>query len=143
MAEDFRTTLARQRKANAAVFAGDAEPYIAMWARRGPVSLFGGWGPCRTDRGEMRRVFGWVGSRFGAGTEMTTDFEVEHVGTDVAYTVGYEHGHASIDGGPARPMRIRVTHIYRLEDGEWRLVHRHGDFAPVDESPGVSATAGN
>jgi ketosteroid isomerase-like protein len=32
-------------------------------------------------------------------------------------------------------MRIRVTHIYRLEDGQWRLVHRHGDFAPVDESP--------
>ena len=33
-------------------------------------------------------------------------------------------------------MTIRVTHIYRKEDGEWRLVHRHGDFASIDESAG-------
>ena len=33
-------------------------------------------------------------------------------------------------------MTIRVTHAYRREDGEWRLVHRHGDFLPHDESAG-------
>ena len=41
----------------------------------------------------------------------------------------------SIDGGAPRPIKMRVTHIYRLEDGEWKLVHRHADFAPADESP--------
>ena len=28
-----------------------------------------------------------------------------------------------------------VTHVYRREDGEWKIVHRHGDLAPADESP--------
>jgi hypothetical protein len=37
-------------------------------------------------------------------------------------------------------MRIRVTQIYRLEDGEWRLVHRHGDFAPFDQGPQGAAS---
>jgi ketosteroid isomerase-like protein len=49
--------------------------------------------------------------------------------------VGYERSEVAIDGGAKRPMTIRVTHIYRREDGEWELLHRHADFAPVDESP--------
>ena len=52
------------------------------------------------------------------------------------YTVGYERGAMVVDGGGAQPMSIRVTHIYRRETGDWRLVHRHADFAPIDESAG-------
>jgi ketosteroid isomerase-like protein len=25
------------------------------------------------------------------------------------------------------PLTVRVTHIFRREDGRWRLIHRHGD----------------
>jgi ketosteroid isomerase-like protein len=38
-----------------------------------------------------------------------------------------------VDAGAPRPMTIRVTHIYRRVDGEWRLVHRHADFPPEDQ----------
>lgn len=54
---------------------------------------------------------------------------------DIGYTVGYERGAMTIDGEP-KSVTIRVTHIYRREAGEWKLVHRHGDFAPIDESVG-------
>jgi hypothetical protein len=40
-----------------------------------------------------------------------------------------------LDGAPITRQRLRVTQIYRREDGEWHLVHRHGDFAPADQSP--------
>jgi ketosteroid isomerase-like protein len=49
------------------------------------------------------------------------------VSGDLAYTVGYEHSLVSRDGGPVTPNRLRVTHVYRREDGEWKIVHRHGD----------------
>jgi ketosteroid isomerase-like protein len=29
---------------------------------------------------------------------------------------------------------VRSTHVYRREDGEWKVVHRHGDNAPPDQS---------
>ena len=57
-----------------------------------------------------------------------------HEGADLAYTVGYEISDVVLDGAMTH-QRLRVTQIYRRENGEWRLVHRHGDFAPVDRSP--------
>ena len=57
----------------------------------------------------------------------------------MAYTVGYERFNGSIHGRPAEPITVRVTHVYRRENGEWKIVHRHGDSAPVDQSPPVQA----
>ncbi|MGG7377318.1 YybH family protein, partial [Escherichia coli] len=54
---------------------------------------------------------------------------------DVAYTVALEQGRVAVDGGPERSQTIRVTQIYQRKDGQWRLTHRHADFAPVDQSP--------
>jgi hypothetical protein len=36
---------------------------------------------------------------------------------------------------PVFPYTVRVTYVYRREDGRWKIVHRHGDFLPPDESP--------
>ena len=49
----------------------------------------------------------------------------------MAYIVGYEHSSVSVDGGPVEVIMIRVTHVYRREDGAWKVVHRHGDFLPA------------
>jgi ketosteroid isomerase-like protein len=35
---------------------------------------------------------------------------------------------------PAQPYTLRVTHVYRREHGEWKIVHRHGDHPPIDQS---------
>ena len=51
---------------------------------------------------------------------------------DLAYTVGFERSHVSVDGGPRHDQTLRVTHIYRRIDGEWKLIHRHADFPPPD-----------
>lgn len=63
------------------------------------------------------------------------ELEVAEVSGDMAYTVGYERFTSSVDGGPAEPNTVRVTHAYRRENGEGKIVQRHGDLAPVDQSP--------
>lgn len=131
--EDFRrTTLARVAHAVDATYRTDPTPYLALWADEEPVSLFGALGPCRTGKSDVSAALGRVGARF-SDPSMSIDYEVVEVGGDLAYTVGYEQGEVAIDG-VRRPTRIRVTHIYRLEEEMWRLVHRHGDFAPSEDS---------
>jgi ketosteroid isomerase-like protein len=61
---------------------------------------------------------------------------------DLAYTTGYERFSTSIDGHPATPMALRVTHVYRRENGEWKIVHRHADtLMPDQTAPAEAPTA--
>jgi ketosteroid isomerase-like protein len=132
---DFATTLQRVADALAAMGSGDPEPYAALWDRSGDVTLFGAWGPIEQGHDAVTRTFEWVGSRFSDGA-LTPTNDVVHVAGDLACTVGSEHGVVRVDGGEPRPMTLRVTHVYRRVDGEWRLVHRHADFPPVDQRGG-------
>ncbi len=134
--DDFLAkVLPRQIKAEKELHNGDVEPRLKMWSTKDPVTLFGGWGPCKSGTEEVTRVFRWVASRFSNCSAY--DFEVIAAGVsgDLGYTVGYERCTRCVDGGPASSSILRVTHVYRRENGEWKIVHRHGDFPPADQSP--------
>ena len=45
----------------------------------------------------------------------------------LAYTVAFEHTTASVSGGAPAAYVLRVTTVFRREDGEWKVVHRHAD----------------
>ncbi len=138
--EDFRSKfIPRQVEAEQAIVHGDVEPRLELWSRREPVSLFGAWGPCKYGWDEVSRIFHWVASRFSDPADSRYDFhydvEIADVSGDLAYTVGFERFKASRNGGQPEDVTVRVTHVYRREDGEWKIVHRHGDLAPMDQSP--------
>jgi ketosteroid isomerase-like protein len=135
--EEFQATiLARQAEAEAAIVQGDVEPRLELWSRHDPVTLFGALGPNKTGWEEVSRIFRWVADRFTRSriTNFRWDVDVTAVSGDLGYTVGYERFDAVGDDGAVESVTLRVTHVYRRENGEWKIVHRHGDFAPVDES---------
>lgn len=130
----FADVLLREQTAEAAIYVGDPEPFKALWSRQDDISLFGAFGPCKKGWDQVGKTVEWVASRFRQGV-VTAEYEVVYEGADLAYTVGYEIGDVAVDGAPITRQRLRVTQIYGREDGKWRLVHRHGDFAPTDQSP--------
>ena len=129
---EFKEAVERVRDALAAMASGDGEPYVDCWAQSVDTTLFGAWGPIERGYQRLSKTFRWVASRFRSGS-LVPDNTVAFASGDLGYTVGFERGEVVVDDGPARPMIIRVTHIYRRIDGEWRLVHRHADFPPPDE----------
>jgi ketosteroid isomerase-like protein len=130
--DDFlNRTLSRQVKAEEAIHNGDPAPRLAMWSTRDPVTLFGA-ATSKSGSDEVRRFFPVLASQFSNCTAYRFELVAAGASGDLAYTVGYEHSSVSIDGTPVAPYTLRVTHLYRREDGEWKIVHRHGDPPPVD-----------
>ncbi len=101
---------------------------------QGPGDRVGG-GASASGWDEVSQLFRWLGSGFSDCTSYRLELVAAGVSGDLAYTVGYEHTAVSIDGVPIEPYTLRVTHIYRREDGEWKIVHRHGDAPPVEQRP--------
>jgi ketosteroid isomerase-like protein len=134
--DDFiNAVLPRQVEAETAIHNGDPTLRLAMWSTHDPVTLFGAWGPCKSGSDKVTRISRWVASRFSNCSAYDFELVAAGVSGDLAYTVGYERSLRSQDGGPVEPSTLRVTHVYRRENGEWKIVHRHGDLMPVDQSP--------
>jgi ketosteroid isomerase-like protein len=139
--DDFLTpTLARQLEAEKAFANGDVGPQLAMWSTKDPVTVFGAM---RSDVGseEVQRAFRWRATRFSDLTDYRFELVAAGASGDLAYTVGYEHASFSRDGVPVEPFTLRVTHVYRREHGEWKIVHRQADYPPTGQPPPADASA--
>jgi ketosteroid isomerase-like protein len=124
--EDFlawiKTTL---HEAELALHNGDATPRRALWSRNEPVSVLGAWRNANGQQ-ELDELFTSLAASFSDCTSFTFELQAHDVIGDMAYTAGLEHISASMNGEP-RTYTLRVTQVYRRENGEWRVAHRHGD----------------
>jgi ketosteroid isomerase-like protein len=135
--EFLADVLPRQEEEERALRNGDPEPRLRMWSSNDPVTLLGAAGAAGTGSGWERvsGMFRWIASRLSDCREYEFELLAAEVSGDLAYTVGFERATMSIDGDPARPNVIRVTHIYRREDGQWKIVHRHGTLSETSAPP--------
>ena len=98
------------------------------------VTLFGAW-VSKTGPAEVGAFNTYLASQFADCSAYEIDLVAAGASGDLAYTVAYERTTASVRGGPVEPYTLRVTHLYRREGGEWRIVHRHGDPVPEQRNP--------
>jgi ketosteroid isomerase-like protein len=105
----------------------------ALWKKnashRDDVTIMGGWGAYEKGWNEVGPRYDWAAARFKeSGARVKIEYISSGVSGDLAYTVAIERSEAQVVGQdkPAS-MVLRVTHIFRKEDGAWKLVHRHAD----------------
>jgi ketosteroid isomerase-like protein len=111
--------------AERALHNGDAGPRRALWCRSEPVSVLGAWrNACGQE--ELDELFTALERSFSECTSYSHAVHSFDVAGDMAYTAGVEHISASVDGQP-RTYTLRTTQVYRREDGEWKVAHRHAD----------------
>jgi ketosteroid isomerase-like protein len=112
-------------EAELALHNGDAGPRRALWSRYEPVSVLGAWRNAFGQQ-ELDRLFTRLEAQFSNCTSYSFELLASDVLGDMAYTAGLEHISTSVDGEP-RSFVLRVTQLYRREDGQWRVAHRHAD----------------
>ncbi len=121
----------RLKDAEIALHNGDVAPRRAIWSRNDPVTVLGAW-KSATGQREVSDLFGQIEATFSNCTSYSFEIIAADVIGDMAYTAGYEHTQASINGEP-RTYSLRATQVYRREDGEWKVAHRHADTVPDAE----------
>ncbi|HEY3715300.1 MAG TPA: nuclear transport factor 2 family protein [Jatrophihabitantaceae bacterium] len=134
-------TMPELTKAEIALHNGDPAPRIAMWSRTDPLTLLGA---AMSGRGwsEIGPTFELLGQQFSNCTAYENEIVAAEANGDLAYTVALEHTTAAIAGAPPHPYVLRATTIFRREEGEWKVVHRHADALAADSNAVVGRLTG-
>jgi ketosteroid isomerase-like protein len=114
---------------------GNSEALLALWSRAEDVTLMAATNGYQSGFDDVSALLRAVaqGLRFETYEPETLSTTVS---SDLAYTVELERMTGHADGEP-QEMTLRTTQVYRREDGEWRLVHRHAEgLGPVDLGTG-------
>ncbi len=98
------------------------------------MTIFGAKVPLTHGSDEVSGTLHWLASRWSNGTDYRFELVAAGVSESLAYVVGFEHIANSVNGDPVEPYTRRVTHIYRRENDEWKIAHRHADYVPIDQT---------
>ena len=128
--QDFLTCLQRYEDAASRFGTGDAEPVKAFFAG-GDVTLLSGVGGYFRGWEDVSSHLDRAASQFSGTTEHAGTYEPIHTGVDgeLAYAVVIERVKGvDVAGGDSSVIReLRATLIFRRQNGEWKLIHRHAD----------------
>lgn len=109
---------------------GNAAPWKAHCSHRDDVTIIGAWGGFEMGwAAQVEKRYEWAANRF-KGSQRGVDIDnISLVVTpELAYSVDIERARVRVgDNDHLAAMALRVTTIFRLEDGEWKMVHRHAD----------------
>lgn len=132
----IRDAIARLHAAMAKVAMGDVSAIKALYSRTAEATSFYGWGGYEKGWDGVSQRWDWAGRQFKGGSvsyENITTVVTEDMFfvTDIETYTNQSMAGVEADTGWSN----RVTHIFRREDGEWRLVHRHANRFEAQYQP--------
>jgi len=133
---DFEGAMQEARAALGMIVKGDAGGYKSLLSDSDEVTLANPFGGIAHGRDEVIEGLDRAASNFRDGH--TTGFEtIERLVTpDLAYTMEIERYVAKVGGSAdLADIALRVSCMYRLEDGVWKLLHRHADPRVARQTP--------
>jgi ketosteroid isomerase-like protein len=110
------------------VVKGNPKPVKRLFSHREDVTLNNPFGPPVRGWEQVAATTDRAASPFRDGELTSIEIVAKHVTAELAYVVEIERGEAKIGGSEEiTPWALRATMIFRPEDGEWKIVHRHAD----------------
>jgi ketosteroid isomerase-like protein len=107
---------------------GNPEPVQELYSYRDDVTLANPLGPPARGWEQVAATIERAASQFRDGEMVAFETVAKYVTPELAYTVWIERQEAKFGGREdVAPIALRVTMIFRPEDGAWKIVHRHAD----------------
>ena len=107
---------------------GNPEPVKRLFSHREDVTLANPFAPPVRGWERVAEVTERAVSQFRDGEMVGYEIIEKHVTPELAYVVEIERAEAKVGGSEdITPFALRATMIFRPEDGEWKVVHRHAD----------------
>jgi ketosteroid isomerase-like protein len=125
---DLEQVMEQDHRAGDAFHQGDPEPKKKMFSRRDDVTLANPLGLTSRGWNEVEKTMEYAASRYRDGERIHYQRISEFADADLAYMVEFERSRVKVGGADEMAsVSLRVTTIFRREDGEWKIVHRHAE----------------
>jgi ketosteroid isomerase-like protein len=128
--------IARLHAAMAKVAMGDVSAIKALYSHAEDATSFYGWGGYEKGWDNVSRRWDWAVQQFKGGRVSYENLTIVVTPemffvTDIETYSGQRM--AGVEG--VTGWSNRVTHVFRRENGEWRLVHRHANRLEAQHEP--------
>jgi ketosteroid isomerase-like protein len=128
--------IARLHAAMAKVANGDVSAIKSLYSHSADATSFYGWGGYEMGWDKVSQRWDWAGSQFKGGS-----VRHETISTVITPELFYVTQVETYENQSMRDVEgktgwsNRVTHVFRREDGEWRLIHRHANRLEAQFEP--------
>jgi ketosteroid isomerase-like protein len=127
-ASDLDHVVEQFHRALGEFFQGNPEPAKKLFSHRDDVSLANPFGPVARGWKQVAETMERAASHYQDGEATSFENIATYLTPALAYIVEVERYKARVGGGQdIVPVALRVTSIFRPEDGTWKIVHRHAD----------------
>ena len=120
--------LERSHQACAAFVNGDPEPLKEAYSHRDDVTVANPFGPPAYGWKRVAETMERAATNWHGGAPEGFDLVTKYESGELGFTVEIERYKAKVgDRTEMEPVALRVTQVYRPEDGVWKIMHRHAD----------------
>lgn len=134
--DDFDEVVEQTHRALAEFVKGNPELMKMIFSHREDVTLANPFGPPACGWDQVAATMDRAASFYRDGEVSAFDGVSRNVTPDLSYIVEVERYKAKIAGSEdLAPWALRVTSIFRPEEGTWKIVHRHADRITAVQPP--------
>jgi ketosteroid isomerase-like protein len=136
MAEQQDLPLEEYHRAGLEITNGNPEVYKTLYSRRDDVTLANPFGPPARGWSEVSATLDHAAENYQDGEVVGFENVSTVITSDLAYTVEIESYRARVGRAEKlAPVAVRVTTIFRRENGVWKVAHRHADPITAPRPP--------
>jgi ketosteroid isomerase-like protein len=126
--ETFDTAIEASHRALDEIARGNPDPFFELYSDREDATLANPYGPPACGRHEIEQAGQRAASNYRDGKAVEFQNFAKFETADLGYMLEIERFQAKVAGGEeVISVALRVTSIFRLEEGGWKLLHRHAD----------------